>query len=133
MSSAKNIHHEDALDESDKRLSTLDDAKSSYELQIDDPEKLDKEIDLAFHLRHEARQWRVKAAQLLAEIVKGEQSNKQTSQGSDFGGSSNKSNSPANVHQVDGIEAQESVFGWVLSGRWIVLSRENFVVSQMLS
>ncbi|KAK7071213.1 hypothetical protein SK128_008566, partial [Halocaridina rubra] len=65
----------DALDEFDKRMSTLDDVQSSYELDIDDPEKLDKEIDLAFHLRYEARQWRVKAAQPMAEMVKEEQSN----------------------------------------------------------
>ncbi|KAK7072445.1 hypothetical protein SK128_024235, partial [Halocaridina rubra] len=91
------IELEDELDESDRRISTLDDVQSSYELEIDDPEKLDKEIDLAFHLHHETRQWRVKDAQLLAEMVKGELSNNQTSQGSDFGGSSNKSNAPASV------------------------------------
>ena len=35
-------------------------------------------------------------------------------------------------HQVDNIVAQESVFGWVLSGSWNVSFCNNFVSSQML-
>ena len=50
---------EDAIDDFDKRLSTLDDVQSSLEVEITDSDELETDIEDAFEFRTNARLSRV--------------------------------------------------------------------------
>ena len=73
---------EDAIEELDKRLSTLDDIQSSLEAEISDSEELEKDIEDSFEFHTKARLSKVQAADRLAAMVRDVQSPKQSSSGS---------------------------------------------------
>ena len=64
---------EDAIDDLDRRLASLDDAQSSVELLISDPKKLEEDIDEADQFRRQVRVPRLQAAQMLLEMAKEKQ------------------------------------------------------------
>ena len=88
-SSASRIELEDAIEDFDKRLASLDEAQAALELEIDDTKELEFDIDDADKFRRQARIPRVKAAQRLVDMVKAEQpeTSRSHSSGNDSGGS----------------------------------------------
>lgn len=82
------IELEDAIEDFDKRLATLDEVQAAIELEIVDSEKLEVDIDVADKYRREARVPRVQAAQRLVDIMKDEPGKTPSnSSGDDCGGS----------------------------------------------
>ncbi|XP_045101470.1 uncharacterized protein LOC123498431 [Portunus trituberculatus] len=79
---------EDAIADFDRRLAALDDAQSIVELDIDDPDKLDEDIDAADAFRRQIRCTRVQATQKLEDMMhKAEQTGESTASASGSGDS----------------------------------------------
>lgn len=72
---------EDAIEDFDKRLHSVDDAQSAVELELDE-ENLEAEIDGADEFRRKIRAPRILAAQKLVDIVKEQAEANPTEQGS---------------------------------------------------
>ena len=66
------VELQDAMDDFDKRLATLDEVQSSLELEIGDVQELENDIEYADLFRREVRVSRVQATQRLLDLEKRE-------------------------------------------------------------
>ena len=73
---------QDAVDEFDRRLATLDEAQSNLELEINDSKELEDDIEYADKFWREVRAPRIKATQRLIDISKDDERSTRSSDNS---------------------------------------------------
>ena len=78
------VELQDAMDDFDRCLATLDDVQSNLELEINDSKDLEQDIEYADKFRREVRAPRIQATQRLVDLSKdeGDRSSRPTSSGS---------------------------------------------------
>ena len=78
------VELQDAMDDFDRRLATLDNVQSNLELEINDSKDLEEDIEYADKFRREVRAPRIQATQRLVDLSKDEsdRSSRPTSSGS---------------------------------------------------
>ena len=90
---ATDIELQDAVDDLDKRLGSLDEAQSLLELEIDDAQELEVDIEEADKFRRMSRAVRIQAAQRLVDLRDSNQSNNRPNN-SESGSGDSLSNRP---------------------------------------
>lgn len=70
---------QDAVDDFDKRLATLDEVQSLLELELNDEQELENEIEYAYNFRKEVRVSRIQATQKLLDLEECEKPSKEGS------------------------------------------------------
>ncbi|KAK3860954.1 hypothetical protein Pcinc_033017 [Petrolisthes cinctipes] len=77
------VQLEDAMEDFDRRMATLDDVQASLELEISDPKFLEEDIENADSFRWSVKAVRVDTAQKLVDLSKAEQVKQQPQRHSD--------------------------------------------------